>query len=80
MSTSPGKKITCFSCLSTLLNHVQILVPQALEVTIWRDGMEYRQKYSHGKPVTTLSCHVLPVEYKERQGTRIRFLPDKQGL
>ncbi|KAL6141315.1 hypothetical protein ACLB2K_059605 [Fragaria x ananassa] len=51
---------------------------EALEVTIWRDGMEYQQKYSHGKPVTTLSCHVLPVEYKERQGTRIRFLPDKQ--
>lgn len=55
-------------------------MPQALEVTIWRDGMEYQQKYSHGKPVTTLSCHVLPVEYKERQGTQIRFLPDKQGL
>ncbi|XP_050381681.1 DNA gyrase subunit B, chloroplastic/mitochondrial-like [Argentina anserina] len=51
---------------------------EALEVTIWRDGMEYQQKYSRGKPVTTLSCHVLPVESKDRQGTRIRFLPDKQ--
>ncbi|KAM5578082.1 DNA gyrase subunit B, chloroplastic/mitochondrial [Rosa sericea] len=51
---------------------------EALEVTIWRDGMEYQQKYSRGKPVTTLSCHVLPIEFKDRQGTRIRFLPDKQ--
>ncbi|KAE8726925.1 DNA gyrase subunit B [Hibiscus syriacus] len=30
---------------------------EALEVTVWRDGMEYQQKYSRGKPVTTLTCH-----------------------
>lgn len=53
---------------------------QSLEVTVWRDGMEYHQKYSRGKPVTTLTCHVLPVDSKDRQGTRIRFWPDKQGL
>ncbi|KAH9649241.1 DNA gyrase subunit B [Citrus sinensis] len=50
----------------------------SLEVTVWRDGMEYHQKYSRGKPVTTLTCHVLPVDSKDRQGTRIRFWPDKQ--
>lgn len=51
---------------------------EALEVTVWRDGMEYQQKYSRGKPVTTLTCHVLPVDSKDRQGTRIRFWPDKE--
>ncbi|KAH9680223.1 DNA gyrase subunit B [Citrus sinensis] len=51
---------------------------ESLEVTVWRDGMEYHQKYSRGKPVTILTCHVLPVDSKDRQGTRIRFWPDKQ--
>ena len=53
---------------------------QALEVTVWRDGMEYQQKYSRGKPVTTLTSYVLPAESKDRQGTRIRFWPDKEGF
>ena len=56
------------------------LISQALEVTVWRDGLEYKQKYSRGKPVTNLTCHVLPVEQKDRQGTSIRFWPDKEGL
>ncbi|XP_024019625.1 DNA gyrase subunit B, chloroplastic/mitochondrial [Morus notabilis] len=51
---------------------------EALEVTIWRDEMEYQQKYSRGKPVTTLISHALPVELKDQQGTRIRFWPDKE--
>lgn len=51
---------------------------QALEVTIWRDGKEYQQKYSRGKPVTTLICHDLPVEMRDRQGTAIQFWPDKE--
>ncbi|XP_022743375.1 DNA gyrase subunit B, chloroplastic/mitochondrial-like isoform X2 [Durio zibethinus] len=51
---------------------------EALLVTVWRDGMEYRQKYSRGKPATTLTCHVLPTESKDRQGTSIRFWPDKK--
>ncbi|KAK3446552.1 hypothetical protein EUGRSUZ_A02236 [Eucalyptus grandis] len=51
---------------------------EALEVTVWRDGMEYQQKYSRGKPVTTLTCHVLPLESKDRQGTCIQFWPDKE--
>ncbi|XP_031260231.1 DNA gyrase subunit B, chloroplastic/mitochondrial-like isoform X4 [Pistacia vera] len=51
---------------------------EVLEVTVWREGMEYQQKYSRGKPMTTLTCHVLPVDSKDRQGTRIRFWPDKE--
>ncbi|XP_060668647.1 DNA gyrase subunit B, chloroplastic/mitochondrial isoform X2 [Ziziphus jujuba] len=51
---------------------------EALEVTVWRDGLEYQQKYSRGKPVTTLTSHALPVELKDQQGTRIRFWPDKE--
>ncbi|KAG5570871.1 hypothetical protein H5410_060637, partial [Solanum commersonii] len=50
----------------------------ALEVTIWRDGKEYKQKYSRGKPVTTLICQELPLEMKDQQGTSIQFWPDKE--
>lgn len=42
--------------------------------------MEYRQNYSRGKPVTTLTSHALPVELKDQQGTCIKFWPDKEGL
>lgn len=51
---------------------------EALDVTVWRDGMDYQQKYSRGKPVTTLTCKVLPAESRDRQGTCIRFWPDKE--
>lgn len=51
---------------------------ETLEVKVWRDGMEYQQKYSRGKPVTTLTCHVLPLESRDRRGTNIRFWPDKE--
>ncbi|CAN4096936.1 unnamed protein product [Withania somnifera] len=51
---------------------------EVLEVTIWRDGKQFQQKYSRGKPVTTLLCQELPVEMKDRQGTAIRFWPDKE--
>ncbi|XWS65320.1 hypothetical protein CRYUN_Cryun05aG0083100 [Craigia yunnanensis] len=51
---------------------------EELEVTVWRDGMEYQQKYSRGKPITTLTCYVLSTESKDRQGTSIRFWPDKK--
>lgn len=53
---------------------------QELEVTVWRDGKKYRQKYSRGNPMTTLMCHELPVESKDRKGTCIRFWPDKEGI
>lgn len=42
--------------------------------------MEYQQKYSRGKPVTTLTCRVLSTESKDRQGTSIQFWPDKQSM
>ncbi|KAL1201486.1 DNA gyrase subunit B [Cardamine amara subsp. amara] len=51
---------------------------EALEVTVWRDGMEHKQNYSRGKPITTLMCRVLPQESKETKGTSIRFWPDKE--
>ncbi|KAL2895859.1 DNA gyrase subunit B chloroplastic/mitochondrial [Bienertia sinuspersici] len=51
---------------------------EALEVTVWRDGMEYKQKYARGKPVTDMSCHVLSPNSENRQGTCIKFLPDKE--
>lgn len=51
---------------------------EALEVTIWRDGKEYRQKYSRGKPVTPLLCQDLPSEVKDRSGSSIQFWPDRE--
>ncbi|KAG0447150.1 hypothetical protein HPP92_028461 [Vanilla planifolia] len=51
---------------------------EALEVTVWRDGKEYYQSYSRGKPSTALTCQLLPADEISRQGTRIRFWPDKE--
>ncbi|ONK63621.1 uncharacterized protein A4U43_C07F17170 [Asparagus officinalis] len=51
---------------------------EALDVTVWRDGEEYRQSYARGKPVTALTCIKLSDELSDRQGTRIRFWPDKE--
>jgi len=42
--------------------------------------MEYQQRYSRGKPETTLTSQLLPPELKDRQGTHIRFWPDKEGF
>lgn len=49
---------------------------EALEITVWRDGKEYQQKYARGKPVTILTCHPLPEESSTQTGTSIRFWPD----
>ncbi|XP_006850688.2 DNA gyrase subunit B, chloroplastic/mitochondrial isoform X1 [Amborella trichopoda] len=51
---------------------------EALEITVWRDGREYQQTYSRGKPVTDLTSHMLPTELNSRQGTCIRFWPDRE--
>ncbi|XP_021623341.1 DNA gyrase subunit B, chloroplastic/mitochondrial isoform X2 [Manihot esculenta] len=51
---------------------------EGLEVTVWRDGMEYKQRYSRGNPVTILTGYSLPVESRDRQGTCVRFWPDKE--
>lgn len=56
-----------------------ILLSQTLDVTVWRNGKEHRQRYSRGKPVTTLSTITLPAELSSRQGTRIKFWPDKDS-
>ncbi|XWS16640.1 hypothetical protein CRYUN_Cryun34aG0108400 [Craigia yunnanensis] len=69
-------------CVSGGLHGVGLSVVNALseelEVTVWRDGMEYQQKYSRGKPVTTLTCYVLSTESKDHQGSSIQFWPDKK--
>lgn len=59
---------------------VMILKCQALEVTVWRDGKEYQQSYSRGKALTTLTSITLPGESRSRQGTHIRFWPDKDSM
>lgn len=46
---------------------------------VWRDGMEYKQKFARGKPVTNMSCHVLSFNSEKRQGTCIKFMPDKES-
>lgn len=51
---------------------------EALEVTVMRDGKEYQQKYSRGKPMTTLMCRELTTKEKDHNGTRIHFWPDKE--
>lgn len=51
---------------------------ESLEVIVWRDGKEYQQKYSRGKPVTPLICQELSVESRDQKGTRIKFWPDKE--
>src|ERR1700689_278180 len=46
----------------------------ALEVTVWRDGFEWRQAFSRGKPTGALQ-QVAP---SKKKGTAVRFLPDPQ--
>ncbi|KAL5720157.1 DNA topoisomerase (ATP-hydrolyzing) [Ranunculus cassubicifolius] len=51
---------------------------EVLEIKVWRDGTEHRQKYSRGKPVTSLTREVLSAESSDRRGTHIRFWPDAE--
>ncbi|KAL8041283.1 hypothetical protein ABFX02_10G155700 [Erythranthe guttata] len=51
---------------------------ESLEVTVWRNGKEYKQKYSRGKPVTKLVSRELRADLKDYQGTRIHFWPDRE--
>ncbi|MBU6229123.1 MAG: DNA topoisomerase (ATP-hydrolyzing) subunit B [Cyanobacteria bacterium REEB459] len=59
------------------LHGVGISVVNALsewvEVTVWRDGNEHRQRYERGIAIGDLA--VTPLAQK-RQGTRVSFLPD----
>lgn len=63
----------------TLLKVKLCCFEQALEVTVWRDGNEYRQSYSRGKPLTSVTCQPLPIDSSTQKGTRIRFWPDRDG-
>src|SRR5215210_7162156 len=43
-----------------------------LELTVWRDGHEWRQRYERGAPAAPLTKG----DKTDRRGTRISFLPD----
>ncbi len=45
-----------------------------LNLTVWREGKEWRQSYRKGKPVTDLCCG----EPTGKNGTIIEFMPDKE--
>ncbi len=45
-----------------------------LNLTVWRDGQEWRQSYRRGIPVSDLCCG----EPTTKTGTRIEFLPDAE--
>ncbi|KAG2501165.1 hypothetical protein HYH03_000980 [Edaphochlamys debaryana] len=52
---------------------------EQLEVTVWRQGVRYSQRYSRGAPLEDLQRAVLQPGSEEagRSGTRVRFLYDK---
>ncbi len=43
-----------------------------LELTVWRDGIEWHQRYSRGVPQSELKA----VGKAERTGTKVHFMPD----
>lgn len=45
-----------------------------LELTIWREGKEYRQRYERGVPVTELTV----TGSSDRRGTCVTFMPDAE--
>jgi DNA gyrase subunit B len=45
-----------------------------LELTIWRNGKEYHQRYERGKPVSALEV----TGDTEMRGTRVQFYPDAE--
>ena len=45
-----------------------------LDVAVWRDGHEWRQSFSRGKPTGALQ----QVAASKKRGTAVRFLPDPQ--
>ncbi|GAQ89800.1 DNA topoisomerase type II [Klebsormidium nitens] len=49
---------------------------ERLEVTVWRGGLEYRQAYERGNPVTALETRDVASNGAPRSGTRILFKPD----
>jgi len=49
-----------------------------LEVTVWRGGNKYTQRFSRGIAVTGLETSTSPAEDAKKRGTRVRFMPDDQ--
>lgn len=45
-----------------------------LELTIWREGEEHRQRYERGIPVTNLEI----TGKTDKRGTKVRFMPDSE--
>jgi len=51
---------------------------EKVEVTIYREGKEFYQEFSKGKKLTELTQKKLSSNIKDKTGTKIRFLPDKE--
>ena len=47
-----------------------------MDVTVWRDGYEYRLHFERGEIVGELEKTELPKNQKKKTGTRTRWLPD----
>ena len=45
-----------------------------LDITVWRDGFEWRQSFSRGKPQGPLE----QLGPSKKRGTQVRFVPDEQ--
>ncbi len=43
-----------------------------LELTVWRDGLEWHQRYSRGVP----QCELKAIGEANRTGTKVHFMPD----
>ena len=43
-----------------------------LELTVWRDGLEWHQRYSRGVP----QCELKAIGESDRTGTKVHFMPD----
>ena len=47
-----------------------------MDVTVWRDGLEYSLHFERGEIVGELNKTELPAKQKKKTGTRTRWLPD----
>ena len=47
-----------------------------MDVTVWRDGFEYRLHFERGELVGELRTSPLPKGQQKKTGTRTRWLPD----
>ena len=47
-----------------------------MDVTVWRDGFEYRLHFERGELVGDLEKDPLPKSQQKKTGTRTRWLPD----